>query len=385
MTRTTLAALACLALAGCSAIPGSGPTRASITESDRATRIVGEGETRFALIETSMPVASRASAALAAEAARDTSFPADVAPPPFAIAEGDTVQITIVSVNTDGFVDFTQSAVTPISSTGLPAQEVAADGQIQVPPLGRVRAAGLSPEQFERRLKAQLSDELIDPSVIVQVVTRNNARAAIVGRVASPGSFQLGGEPIRLRELLARAGGFTGQAEDLRLRLSRRGESFTLPLETVLAEPRYDIRIWPGDVITLEGARRVITSLGAVGQREMVVDRSDFTLAQALGQTGGMIDSVADRAGVFVFRISDGPTLATLGTVEGELADGAMPAVYRFDMSRPEGVFAARSFEMTDGDVIFVSDALIAEIRKVVSIITTVIGNPLRVEPIVGN
>ena len=386
MVRLALWAGVCLALAGCSVVPGAGPTTAAITDRGNGPRIMDEGGTRFAFVETSLGVARRASAARAAEEVRDTRFPPDTAAPEFTISEGDALSITIVNVNNEGFVDFTQSAVTPISTTALPEQEVGSDGRLQVPPVGRVRAAGLTPEQLERRLRAALSEELISPWVIVRVVTRENARAAIVGRVASPGSFQLGGDSIRLRELLARAGGYAGQAEDLRLKLNRDGRTYTLPLETALAEPRYNIRIWPGDVITLEGARRIITALGAVGgPREITVDRADFSLAQALGQVGGQRGDVADREGVFVFRTSPSARLASLGRVEGELSEGAMPAIYRFDMTDPEGIFAARAFEMADGDVIFVSDSLIAEIRKVFSIVTTVVGNPLRVEPLVAN
>lgn len=303
-----------------------------------------------------------------------SSPPEDAAPPPFTIQPGDTVSVSIVSVDTSGFIDFSQSAVTPLSTTTLPPQIVAADGRIQVPPLGRVAASGVSPQGLERRLLDRLTGVLIEPSVVVQITDRQSARASVMGKVASPGSIPLLRDNYRLIDLIALAGGPSEQVEDQVVALNRNGIVTRMRLSKLFADPAYNVRVWPADIITIEGARRrfvAIGSFGAIGMHDF--DRPEYTLSDALGESGGLLPNAGARNGVFVYRNIPASTLATFGADGSAFNDGVAPAIFHFDFLDPTMLFAAGEFKMADGDVIYISDTLTEEISKVFATVSRVI------------
>lgn len=250
-----------------------------------------------------------------------------------------------------------------------------------MPPLGRVRAAGMTPQALEASLKSQLGAVLIDPSVVVQTVDREKARASVLGRVAQPGGFPILRPDLRLVELIALAGGQQGdsQIEDLVLRLTRGGATRSLPLQTVLSAPEANIRIHPGDVVTVEGRRRRFSALGAVAAPGFYeYDRPRLTLADALGRTRGAETRTAARNGVFVYRAAPTQDLAAFGASVQDFPGPIAPAIYHFNFLSPSMYFAAQEFEMADGDVLYVSDSLITEINKVIGVVTQVVPAPVR-------
>jgi polysaccharide export outer membrane protein len=290
------------------------------------------------------------------------------------IEEGDTVQVSLVNVSTEGFLDFTQSAISPISLTPLPPQTVSADGRINIPGLGRVRAEGLSPDRLERALTEALSEVLVDPSVVVQVTDRQSARATIVGDVAEPGSKPILRRNLRLVELIGLAGGQSAAAEDLVVSFVRGDREVRLPLTTVLTEPEANIRVHPGDLISVERSRRAYVIRGAVtlpGRYEFI--EPELTLEEAIGLARGILNRRASRNGVFLYRTMPKARLARLGADIAEFDAEQVPTIFHFDYRVPTTIFAAQSFTMRSGDVVFVSDHIIEEISKIFGIFTTVV------------
>jgi protein involved in polysaccharide export with SLBB domain len=87
-------------------------------------------------------------------------------------------------------------------------------GILSVPAAGRVRAAGLTTEQLERRLTAKLNSGILkDARVTVQV--SNYAPFYIRGEVKKPGEFPY--RPgLTLGDAVALAGGYTYRADESR-------------------------------------------------------------------------------------------------------------------------------------------------------------------------
>lgn len=88
---------------------------------------------------------------------------------------------------------------------------VGPDGSISYPMIGRIKAAGLTPAQFETKLSEELSKyfKLAQVSVIMKTFTGN--KIIILGQVAAPGIYTYQGS-INLLEALALAGDFTDDA-----------------------------------------------------------------------------------------------------------------------------------------------------------------------------
>ena len=384
LARAVAAGVTVIGLGACSLIPGDGPTTAAVVDGRGAASVPADTPEAepVAVVPIDRSRARVVNAAFAPDGLESAAFMPDRPSPPILISIGDLIEVTIVSTSETGFLDFSQSAISPISRTTLPPQQVDARGRIHVPPAGRVRVAGLPEDAVERRLTARLGEILVDPTVIVRVTERAKARAAILGAVGGPGRYSLDPEATRLLDLIGDAGGPAGDPETLLLTLTRDGVSATLPLDVVLADPAYNIRIWPGDVVTVEPRLRRVVALGAFGSSGSTVrfDEDRFTLAQAVSEAGGMNTGQADRRGLFVFRPTPPAVLAEFGIDPDRLRpgeDALVPTVYQFDMREPGTVFALSDFEVRDGDLLYASDSFITEFNKVFSVFLQVQGNAL--------
>ena len=151
MNRILIGATLCAALAGCQ---GTGPRTEAIIGSPNAVKVETESAEKFLLVEVNRAVAQKM--AEAKPKSLTTNFLPNTAPGPIVIGAGDVLDIAIVSTNANGFIDFTQSSVSPVSSTSLPPQTVGTDGAVNVPPIGRVNARGQSVQQFEQFLTRRL-------------------------------------------------------------------------------------------------------------------------------------------------------------------------------------------------------------------------------------
>lgn len=80
------------------------------------------------------------------------------------------------------------------------------DGNINFPILGKVKIAGLSPEEVRLLLVDELKDYLKDPIINIRLA---NFKVTVLGEVARPGSYPVNGERITIFEALGLAGDLT--------------------------------------------------------------------------------------------------------------------------------------------------------------------------------
>ncbi len=106
-----------------------------------------------------------------------------------------------------------------------------AQGFVQMPGLGDLQVAGLSPVQIKERIKQQLVKRgFNDPDVSVLPLIR----VAALGEVRSPGPYSV--EPgANLLQLLTVAGGPGDRANLRHVRVLREGKAFPVDLEAALA------------------------------------------------------------------------------------------------------------------------------------------------------
>ncbi|MDJ1007879.1 MAG: polysaccharide biosynthesis/export family protein [Paracoccaceae bacterium] len=303
-------------------------------------------------------------------------FP-DSQPQEVVIGTGDTLQISIVSSSATGFLDFSSSSISPISSTTLPPQTVRGAGTVNVPPVGRVLASGRTIQSFENFLETRLGEVLVEPSVIVELVDRQSARVNIVGEVGAPGRVPLTEVNTRLVDVISAAGGPSGRTEDLVVRLSRGGDTRTVTLAQLFESPRYNVIARPGDVLALERSDRKFTVLGQSGNQTLRFDEQNVTLAEALSQAGGIQSPSADRSGVFLYRRAPRDVISSLGADLSEIPGAEITTIFRFDFSQPTSLFAANAFEVADGDILYISDSVNEEVSNAISTLTNFVPAPV--------
>ncbi|MDD2867521.1 polysaccharide biosynthesis/export family protein [Neomegalonema sp.] len=374
------AVFAAMALAGCEKTPRGGPLAWEI--SDAAV----EGQVAYDLIPVDADVARLA------RIDRVYAMPPDyirTAPEDYAkIAPGEELSIRIWENIDEGV--FTSVGARNSEIGAVTVDEV---GQIFVPYVGFVDAAGRSVSDLRREIRASLAEKTLDPQIEIRRAKETPRSVSIQGVVSSPGVYPLSPGEDTMMRLLARAGGSTLQPEVTFVTLRRRGQSIRLPLSVIYATPRYDVTLVSGDTLILERDPRFYTAMGAVrgpGRREF--SGPDMTLMDALGASGGLNDDQANPTGVFVYRFEEADRLAryrfkrimapddptpvdatgieTLALPSAAIAPGLHRVIYQLDMRRPDALFYAKAFQLREDDLIFVTNAPIVEWRKIMSLIS---------------
>jgi polysaccharide export outer membrane protein len=175
----------------------------------------------------------------------------------------------------------------------------------------------------------------------------------------------------RLLDALATSGGVRQPVNKMTLQLTRGSTVQSLPLQTIIQDPKQNILLQPGDVITALYQPLSFTVLGATGKNEEInFETQGISLAQALARSGGLNDARADARGVFIFRFEDAQALDR--TISAAITpEGKVPVIYQVDLRDPGSFFVAQSFPVQNGDVLYVSNAPAAELQKFMNIVVS--------------
>jgi polysaccharide export outer membrane protein len=143
---------------------------------------------------------------------------------------------------------------------------VGADGNISMPLIGYVRVAGLSSNEAEAAIEAQLrqTNVLNDPRVSVFVKEYTSSGISVAGEVAKPGFYSAVG-PHRLFDVLQAAGGPTDKAAS-KVVINHRDQtdSTTFPISKDPAEMAgSNVVLRPGDTVVVPRAG-IVYVLGEV-------------------------------------------------------------------------------------------------------------------------
>lgn len=373
MRKLALIAISGLVLAGCT---GGGPRVDAIVNNENATRIETDNAEPYVLVELNQAMAKKASAAVSA--GKSASFLPAASPSPVVIGSGDILDIAIVSTSENGFIDFSESSVSPVSTTPLPPQEVGSDGNVNVPPIGRVLARGKSVQQFERFLTRRLGEVLVDPSVIVSLSDRRSAKVSVMGSVGAPGSFSIGQGNTHILDVIGQAGGPNSRSSKLQVSVSRKGKTGTVALDQLYANPRYNIHVQKNDVISVEPFLTKVSILGGTAANATLeFDEPEVNLADALSEAGGLLNRRADRKGIFVYRDMAKSAVKNLGADTSKFDGDRIATIFQLDLSEPTSLFAASRFQMQNGDIIYVADSLNEEISAIFGSVTTFVPAPV--------
>ncbi len=358
--------LACFAmqLGACTSLGSSGPQTGAVTKADGKVVL----DSRIKLLDLSDGLARQV-----AQAARPPSFSetiGDGIPYGSMIGKGDVLDIAIWEAppatlfGSGGGDPRMTSSTSTARGTAMPEQMVDSNGQINVPFVGEIRAAGRTPQQIERELTNRLKGLAHMPQVIVRIVRNATSNVTVVGEVANSTRLPLTPKGERLLDALASAGGVRQPIGKMTVQVTRGDRVVSMPLEGVIRDPVQNIRLQPDDVVTAYYQPFSFTALGAIGNNaEVNFEGTGITLAQALGRIGGLRDDRANVKGVFVFRFEEASALG--GTA------GRVPVIYRLNLADPANFFVAQSFQVRDKDVLYVSNAPGTDLQKFVNIVSS--------------
>jgi len=218
-----------------------------------------------------------------------------------------------------------------ITINALDAEEISgrtiligSSGNIDVPLMGRVHAAGLTVEQLQAEMVTRLKTYVKDPQVSVNVTEMRSQPVSIIGSVGAPGVHQLEGKKT-LVEMLSIAGGVKPEA-GYELKITRQSQWGPIPLPTAsvdpsgkfniatvpmreiteLKNPEQNILIMPNDIISVPRGE-VVYVIGEVMKTGGIVlgDQKQVSVLQALSMAGGLGKTAKPREAKILRPVSN--------------------------------------------------------------------------------
>lgn len=352
------------ALSGCSTfpdwLPSSGPSTEQIVEQEKI-------DSPIPVVEVTDAVARRVLAGQRVDSFAETL--STKAPPGFVVGAGDALEVSVweappAALFGAAVVD-ARAGLTSTRQTTLPEQIVNVDGVINVPFAGAISVVGKTPRQIETEVARRLAGKANQPQVLVRVIRNATQNVTVVGEVSASTRMPLTAKGERLLDAIAAAGGVRQSVGKITVQLSRGGKVMAMPLDSVIQNPKQNVYLQPGDVITALFQPLSFTALGATGKNEEInFEAQGITLAQAFGRMAGVRDVQADARGMFIFRFEDPGVLKVEGKPFPQTPEGKVPVVYQVDMKDPRAFLVAQNFPMKNKDVVYVTNAPAAELQK---------------------
>ena len=203
---------------------------------------------------------------------------------------------------------------------------ISASGDLTLPMIGKLTAAGLTAEELESAVVKALQEFVRQPKVAITVTEFHSQPVSVMGAVTNPGMLQLQGNKT-LVEVLSMAGGVRNDAGST-VKISRKREWGLLPLpgakldstgqistgevklQDVLGarNPGQNILVRPNDVITVS-RNEIVYVLGAVRRAGgfPLNEHEALSVLQVLSLAEGL-ERTADAQKAKILRITTGAT-----------------------------------------------------------------------------
>ncbi|MFB9951064.1 polysaccharide biosynthesis/export family protein [Rhizobium puerariae] len=369
----------CAVLAGCQAVPGEGPLTADI-KADAGQSPVQIGRIDAAVFDI-VKVDNR-TAKLVSDyvvTALNRRFGIGGGAGRAVIGVGDQLKISIFEAGADGLFSTSDSKQTNLDVV------VQQDGTAAIPYVGTVRFVGKTLEEARQAILTALKSRAVEPDVIVTSVNTASRKVTVSGAVGNSSQVPLGLVGDKITDVIANAGGPTGQPYETYITLVRGRKTGTALLSSVIDHPNENIYVQPGDQIFVARDPRTFTLLGAVkGNARVNFGASDLNLLEAVALGGGGNDAAIDAKGYFLFRYEEPDVvMSLLGTQrfnellgKGMKPDrvGRYPIVYSFDMTHPDSLLVGQTFPVKNRDVIYASRHKAVDLGKFLTLIGTPLG-----------
>src|SRR5712664_1275819 len=243
--KSASVALCALLLAGCAAyFPSIGPIRHGIEHQDAKASIppipvidVNEDVTRRLVAQRTRLLFSEVL----------STRPDQLLP----MGKGDFLTVTIweaAPATLFGSVQLDPRGIpAPALATTLPEQPVDGEGCITVPFAGRVPAAGKTLPDISAEIKRRLTGKANQPEVLVLQSRNLSSTVTVVGEVTTSTRVPLTATHERLLDALAIAAGVRQPVNKTTIQITSGDAVHSLPLETIIKDPKQNIALQPGD------------------------------------------------------------------------------------------------------------------------------------------
>ena len=179
------------------------------------------------------------------------------------IQSGDliTVQVYSKTLNQEQAAIFNQ----PVTSNGVPqGYQITTAGNIDMPVIGSIKAAGLTKYQLQNVLAQRLTDNVRNPSVLVRFLQFN---VNVLGEVRSPGIQKFTVDRVTVIDALSAAGDLTdyGKRQDVTVIREENGRKIYYKIDlrnkNIFQSPVYILQ--PNDIVYVGPTKNKLKTLNA--------------------------------------------------------------------------------------------------------------------------
>lgn len=353
------------ALAGCATLPSSGPTSSAVLRGARSNAEMPYTVVDITpqLIKALPPSQSVGVTQMRVLSSNATHGRADM------IREGDTLSILVFEVGVglfSGQANLTDAIRAPTAGAQQIVAVVREGGNVDLPYLGTVRAAGIYPEKLAEELRRRLKIVSESPQVVVNITDTAHNVVYMSGAILKPGRYRLTAAHEKLLDMLAIAGGPADNVNNVEIKIVRGTQVAQAPLNEISSEELSNLELMPDDRVEVVLRRPSYTVFGATDKVSQIsLEAKAVSLAEATARAAGPSDSRANPRGVYVFRLEKGPD-----------DENPRAVVYHLNMLKPESYFLAQMYVIKDKDVILFSNSPSNLPQKLATFITQII-NPI--------
>jgi polysaccharide biosynthesis/export protein len=357
------------ALGGCGWMSVNGPAASDIMAGQR-----DPASLNYAVVKVTPKVVD----VLSRNLPRLTAFGSNQRPRDITFGVGDVLSVTIFEAASGGLFIPAEGSVRPGNFVSIPNQPVDIHGNISFPYVGAVRARGRTQVEVQEAIVTALKNRAIEPQVIVSMIEQKTSMISVLGEGRSA-RIPATAAPERMLDVISRAGltstgTTTGAAgAETWVILERGGKRAIAPFGALVYEPVNNVYVHPNDTIYLYREPQTYLAFGAVGaQQQIPFGTWRLSLAEAISKSGGLIDTQADPASVFLYRGEARDVAKALGIDVAPYEGPVIPVIYTINLRDPAGLFLASSFEMRNKDILYASNSLSVEATKFMTYLNTV-------------
>ncbi len=217
------------------------------------------------------------------------------------------------------------------------------NGNIQLPLIGTVKAAGLTVSEIRGNVETSLRTYVQEPSVVVEVVDYRSKPIYLMGQFRTPGVYYMD-RPMTFLQGITLGNGFDATANLRGVRLLRDQKIAPVDIYSLILDGRIERNIWlrPGDTVFLPDNRTQnvfvfghVTKPGAIPMAQGRINLLEALAIADLRSVGSDIQNV---------RI-----IRSLTTTSGELLVVDVASIRRGE---------TLPFQLMDGDVVYVPPSI---------------------------
>jgi len=247
---------------------------------------------------------------------------------------------------------------------------VANNGTIFFPRVGRIKVAGMTPQDVQETLTAGLAKTIRNPQLDVRVTGFNSKQVQVLGDVRAPQAQAITDVPLSIIDALNRAGGAPADADLQNVGVTRDGKRYQVDVAALLesGNVQQNVLLKDGDIVDVpDHTNSRVFVLGEISHPQIVpMNRGKLTLADALASSGSIDNHTSDPHIIYVIRGMD-PEPGANGQVMTRLTT---PDVFRLDMTQVDALMLMTQFQLQPRDVIYVQIAGSARFNRLLDLIT---------------